>query len=487
MWTPIKSGYVLRTPFRVYFYSHELTLTHSVKVGESSSLGVRDLVIADDTLLYLLESGYIDQYDLRGELLHRWRYPSHRIWGQNLAINNTKLIIGGHKYWFASPKIIPEFLLYDLKAADDPITFTEFYPDSLLESLEEDVDKLLSVSVASFKDGFVVVGNASPQVFIFSHSGQLQEEINDTPPGYKGIFDAPRFDFQRAVRDRIYTKEWNDSWDYTAGWSRIRVIDDSLLIVPRRINRPYYVDIYNLRRKHFVQRLQSDAPLIGASNGRLFFADSLGESFLKISTYQIVAEGSSFGEPPDSVVEDHGCSLCGRELSRYKYVETPKEKINEVDTIGAGEDRLAFVLGNRSFEPDSLLRFCLSDKKNMFVFISPDGIGGDGVLIDSLSQCLEGKPNWMLTTIVCYSKPEELTLYLLDLPGDQILINQNVAIPDSTMALSDLGLPPIVLAFNEGGKRFIAGYSLAPNYDPGKKQKGITFEEFLKECGIIEQ
>lgn len=479
-WTSIESGYILKTPFNLYIYSHDLTLIKKIPVGELSERGVLDIAVSNDTLLYVLESRAIDLYNLSGVRLNRWRYPASHIAAQNLTVHNNRLILGGQRYWFASPKRLPEFLLYDFEAEDDPIAFTKFYPDSLLNPLDDDVDKLLSVSVTDFEEGFVAVGNLTPQVFIFSHSGKLKEVITDTPPGHRGLLDAPEFDFRRVVQDANYNKEWNDSWDYTSGWFGIRVIDDSLLLVPRRLTRPYCIDIYNLQERHFVQRVETDAPLIGAGNGRLFFADSLNESFLKISAYRIVWGASN--ELPDSVKREEGCTFCGRELGRYEYIETPNM---DVDTVTVGNDRIAIVLNNGSFKPDSLVQFCAKDKKNMFVFMSPEGLGGDEVLIDSLSRCLYGRTDWMLTTIVCFPKPEELSLYLLDLPGDQIFINRNVAIPDSTIELSDLGLPPIALAFSEGGNDFIAGYSLAPNYVSQKNGRGITFEEFLRKCEII--
>jgi len=491
-WTPIKSGYLLQTSHRLYFYSHSLTLTNSVRVGELSSSGVMGLVVSDDTLIYVLESGRIDQYDLQGKTLRRWHYPSHRISGHNLAVWKNRIMIAGQRYWFASSDYTyPRFLLYNVSEDSSyVVTCDSFCSDSLLDVFNKGKRASLEIgaSTAAFKEGFALVCNMSHEVFLFSHSGQLEGVIDDSPPGYKGLLEAPAFDLQRAIKDTIYSKEWNSSWDCTGGVGYgISILDDSLLVVPRRtVGDPYYIDIYDLKNRRFLERLRSDVPLIGAADGQLFFGDSLSQTFAKISAYRIVSTDKTT-ETPDSLVKSAGCSVCGKRLSRYEYAECAEGKLNAVDTLPAGNERTARVFSNYVFEPKRLRQFCAMDKKNMFVFISPTGRGGDGVLIDSLSRCLKNNDDWFLTTVVCHPNPEELKLYLLNLPGDQILVNRNVRIPDSTISLSDVPLPPLTLAFTEGGKELISAYSLAPNYDRQKaRQGGLTFKEFLAECGLIE-
>lgn len=483
---PIKSGYVLRTPYRLYFYSHELNLIKTIEVGESNPFGVFDLTEGDDTLLYTLELGCVAQYNSEGVLLRKWRYPIHRIDAQNLTKYDHRLIIAGQKYRFESEKRLPELLIFDLEENDPPNEYTDFYSDTLIKNLDKDNDIHLSADVVSYKDGFVAVASATSMIFGFSYDGRLLWVIDENPPGYKGLLDVEGFDLEKSCESEEYDIKWEASWDYFSGWSGIRVIEDSLLVVPRRNSKPYYIDLYNLKRKHFITRLQSDIPIIGVSrDGNFYFADSISESFLKIAVCRIV-DGQD--QESDLIEDDPVCKTCGRPLSKYEYAETPKEKIGVVDSVNAGRGRIAYVHAWHDFEPYMLRQFCSPDKKNIIVFISPDGVGGDGVLIDSLSKCLEDKRDWSLTTVVCYQNPEELGLYLSSMPGNQIIINRNVAIPDSTLALSDLELPPIALAFDEGGKKFIAGYSLAPNYDQQKKLngKGISFSEFLQRCGITE-
>lgn len=484
--TPTQTGYVLRIPYRLCFFSRDLTLTHTVELKDTTRRGCRSLIVVDDTLIYVLESGgHVSQYNLEGDLLRRWRHSRH-IEGKNIAVLGERIMISGERL-YGSWDARPAFILYD--TIGNLVTYEGFYPDSVLDFLNKEKTATIHISAqaAAFSKGFVLTTSIGPEVFIFSPTGQLQGVITDTPPGYKALSQAPRFDIQKAVQDTAYANNWRSSWDFVVGYFGIRVLDDSLLIVPRRnTGDPYYIDAYNLNQRSFVDRLESEVPVAGASSSLLFFADTFTQTFTRLSAYRIVP-ATATEKAPDSVLKKKDCPGCGRPLARYEYVESA-EGINIVDTIPAGHGRLARVFTSHAFEPDSLVRFCHSEKKNMFVFYCLTHFAGE-LLIDTLYAHLKDKDEWMLITVLCYPEPRELSLYFLDLPGDQILINRNVRIPDSTIALSDLGLPPMALALTEGGKQVISGYSLAPHYDGQKSQKGvgITFEEFLKECGIIEQ
>lgn len=488
VWSTTKSGYVLKTASCLYFYSDAMELLRKVDVDQIDQFGAIDLFVEDDTSFYILESNSIKLYNSSGIMLRKLRYSASSLSAQNLAVNGNRISLGGQKYWFASDNNTPTVILYDLDSSTPSITTINPYPDEALLSLDSNLNILLSPSVTSFKDGFVVAGNATQQIVAFSFSGRKKWEINDTPPGYRGLKDAPALDPKKAYEDEVYTRKWESSWDYATGWTGIRVLSDSLLIVPRRIYKPFYVDLYNLNQRRFLKRLQSDSRLVGASNGCLFFVDSVSDAFMKISVYRIVESVNSGTAKSNASCENQDCPTCGKAVGKYPYVETPQGKSWLNDTINAGNNRPVLVLGYESFEPDSLLRFCDKNKKNMFVFVSPDELGGDGVLLDTLSRCIKGRDDWKLTVIVCCSKPEELVLYILNLPGQQVLVNRNEAIPDSTMNLSDIQLPPMALAFDTGGTKFIAGYSLAPYYDEQKIRsgKGITFENFMRKCGIIE-
>jgi len=440
----------------------------------------------DDTLVYVLESSeHISQYSQEGILLRRWRHSRH-IEGKNIAVWGSKILISGEN----ENNLLdtrPSFLLYD--TTGNLVTYEEFYPDSLLDFLnkEKNASIYISAQATAFSKGFVLTTSIGPEVFILSPAGQLQGIIDDIPPGYKALSQAPRLDLQKAFRDTVYANNWRSSWDFVVGYFGIRVLDDSLLVVPRHnTGNPYYIDIYNLNQQRFVERLKSDAPLAGSSNTQLFFIDTSTQTFDKLSAYRIVS-ATTTENATDSFVMKKDCPGCGRPLARYEYVKSP-QGIKTVETIPAGHGRLARVFGNNAFEPDSLVQFCHPEKKNMFVFYALTHFAG-AQLIDSIYAHIEDRDDWELITVLCYPEPHELSLYFLDLPGDQILINRNVRIPDSTIALSDLGLPPMVLALTESGKQVMSGYSSAPHYDGQKKQKGlgITFEEFLKECGIIER
>lgn len=484
--TPTQAGYVLRTPYRLCFFSRDLTLTHSVELKDTTRRGCRSLIVVDDTLIYVLESGgHVSQYSLEGELLRRWRHSWH-IEGKNIAVLGKRIMISGEKE-YGSWDTRPRFLLYDTTGSI--AAYEGFYPDSLLDFLnkEKNATIYISAQAAAFSQGFVLTTSIGPEVFLFSPAGYLQGVITDTPPGYKALSQAPRWDPKRAIQDTAYQKNWRSSWDFVVGYFGIRVLDDSLLVVPRHnAGNPYYIDVYNLNQRTFVDRLESEVPVAGASSSLLFFADTFTQTFARLSAYRIVSAKAT-ENAPDSFVMKKDCPGCGRPLARYEYVESA-EGMNIVDTIPAGHGRLARVFTSHAFEPDSLVRFCHPEKKNMFVFYCLTHFAGE-LLIDSIYSNIKTQDDWELITVLCYPEPRELSLYFLDLPGDQILINRNVRIPDSTIALSDLGLPPMALALTEGGKQVISGYSLAPSYDGQKSQKGvgITFEEFLKECGIIEQ
>ena len=206
------------------------------------------------------------------------------------------------------------------------------------------------------------------------------------------------------------------------------------------------------------------------------------EDFAKISVYKIVPADSK-NTIPDSLKDVAVCKQCGKPISTYEYVSCP----DTVKTVPAGRQRVAFVLPSSSFEPNNLRKFCSRTQKNMFVFAATDPMGG--VLIDTVSRSVKGRQDWHLVIIICSSEPLKLGLYLSGLDGDKLMVNKNGAIPASTMALSDLGLPPIVIAFDKGGKEFIVGYSLTPNYDEEKKTKfsALTFGDFLEKCGITEE
>ncbi|MCK4232427.1 hypothetical protein KAX21_05700, partial [candidate division WOR-3 bacterium] len=244
--TPTQTGYVLRTPYRLCFFSRDLTLTHTVELKDTTRRGCRSLIVVDDTLIYVLESGgHVSQYNLKGDLVRRWRHSWH-IEAKNIAVLGKRIMISGEKEY--SPGCDrPLFLLYDTTGS--LVTYEGFYPDSVLDFLNKEKTATIHISAqaAAFSKGFVLTTSIGPEVFIFSPTGQLQGVITDTPPGYKALSQAPRFDIQKAVQDTAYANNWRSSWDFVVGYFGIRVLDDSLLIVPRRnTGDPYYIDVYNL-------------------------------------------------------------------------------------------------------------------------------------------------------------------------------------------------------------------------------------------------
>lgn len=482
--TSTKDGYVLRSRYRLYFFSHDMTLTHITELDDTTNAGSQYLSVVEDTLIYVLGSdGCVSLYNLKGEQLQRWRY-SRGIKGKNIAVLGGTIAISGERYEAGNPR--PAFILYDTTRS--MVASEDLYLDSLIDylNIEKKADMYISAQVAAFKAGFAVTTSIGPEVFIFSQSGHEAGIIRDMPPGYKALSQAPPFDIEKAHNDTSYSKDWDSSWDFVVGYNGIRVLDDSFLVVPRREKgNPYYIDIYNLNQRRFVERLESNKPLVGASSSLLFFSDTLTPAFAKFSAYRIVHATADENATDSFLVARKGCGGCDRPLTRYEFVESP-EGINAVDSISAGNGRVACVFSMHAFEPDSLKRFCNPAKKNMFIFYCPTHFAGE-LLTDTLYACLKDKEDWALTIVLCYSEPLELSLYSLDLPGDQILVNRNVAIPDATLELSDVGLPPIAVALSEGGEQVIAGYSLGPRYDGQKKQMnaGITFDEFLDKCGIL--
>jgi len=275
------------------------------------------------------------------------------------------------------------------------------------------------------------------------------------------------------------------------------------LVVPRHTrSAPHLLDIYHLKERRFVDRLESPKRLIGVSNGNLYFADSIASSSVTISTYRIdhavdtivVKDSALVSKILTSVVSSatgDGCSGksgCCPTGNPFGHVQCSPEKLNVVDTMPAGPGRIARVVCNYALSPDSLFQFCHPKKNNMFVFIAPNDPIGLG-LLDSLSSVLTGKRDWFMTTVVCYPAPPDLSLFFLNLQGDQILVNRCVSVPDSTLMLSDANMAPMALALTEKEQEVLSGYSGSPKHDRRKIQAnaGISFEEFLKECGIIEQ
>jgi|GEM_PF-2888891 len=503
-WTQIQDGYLLKTPERLFFFSPSLALTNSVKIGEFGSMGATDLKIVADSLIFILDLGSVTQYDLQGNLLRRWIYSTMDLHGFSIAVSDNNILLGGVD-WKRDGSMYGyhRLFFYDTATAKLPAVYDALFPKSRLDFLnnEKNLNNFISINVAPFKDGFVVVSGTDPEVFLFSPSGELEKVLKKKPEGYASIDKASAYDRQK-IGDRSYWHEWSTQWDYQGSYG-IAVLDDSLLIVPRHVSAsPYWIDVYDLNERKFLSRLEAPAPIIGASAGQLFFADSTTRNFAMISAYRIIPKRDTstitdsakivrlLRESTSKESESSACSGetgCCSPTSAFEHVQCAPNKLHVVDTIPAGPDRIARVVCNYALAHDSLFQFC-NQKKNLFVFVSPTSNAGHK-LLDTLSTHIEGKDDWLLTTVVCYPVPSDLDFYLRNLKGDQILINRCVSVPDSTLALSDLGLPPLALALSEGGKEVLSGYSLEPYFDPKKVERGegITFEEFLKECGIIEQ
>ncbi|NLI97525.1 hypothetical protein GX441_02560 [bacterium] len=323
----------------------------------------------------------------------------------------------------------------------------------------------------------------------------LEKVIRDLPSGYTG-FEKVR-PFPKDVRRQSIQAitKWAKSWDYTDEHG-IAVLGDTLLIVPRRVyGKPYYIDIYDLESKKFVERIEAPGPIIGASNGKLFFADSLTANNAIISVYRF-EEKRAYGKVTLNQVEDirkaidvesesdcSGESGCCGTGDSYAHVQCSPDKLHKVDTIHTEDGKTVRVVCNYALSPDSIFQFCDGARKNMFVFLAPsDPLGL--ILLDTLASCLKPLNDWTLTCVICYPAPPDLDFLYGNIPSSQILVNRCVSIPDSTLALTDLGEPPAAIALNEGGKTLIAGYSWAPGYDEQKGGDGISFTEFLEQCAI---
>lgn len=464
-WTETPIGYVLRTPARLYFYSRSLDLIRSVRMGEDDPYGAVCATLVAESLLYVLQAQRISIFDIQGKISRELLYPPDMMRGTSLAVLGNRIGVAGHYYSISTDKPVPRLCIYDTALEREPFFYDDFYPDSTLSHLSRLKNKIIpSVMCAKSGDYIALVSTFGPEIFLFTPDGKVQAVIVETSSSYKGAFETHP----------------DSMWDYVNPYYGIAVLDDSLLAVPRKTRfMPYYLDIYNLKARKFVERIECNTPIIGASSGKLFFADSLTEDYARISVYKIISAGS-VNSTPDSFKDVSVCKKCGQPIGKYEYVKSS----DNIKTIDAGRQRTALVLPFSSFDPDSLRNFCSKTKKNMFVFAAPDVMGG--VLIDTISRSIRGRQDWHLITVVCSSEPEKLGLYVSGLYGD-ILINKNAAIPDSTMALSDMGLPPMAIAFSKGGKEFIAGYSLTPNYDKEKKEySGLTYAEFLQRCGITE-
>jgi hypothetical protein len=503
-WTPTKSGYMLGTAKRLYFYSPSLELTHSFEI---SGLEGGNLFV-DDTVIYQLDptKWAVTQYDLEGNLLRRWVYPSYHFIFRYLTVLQGKIVIAG-KTWghieaYNYKDAYPVIRIYDTLTYEPPVEIDRFITQERLDYIndEKKAGDFLSTHLTPFEDGFIAVNAAEPYVFFFTSSGKLQWKIDDIPQGYKGITEAPAWSMDNYKKNPSYTKDWFSQWDYTE--AGITIIQDSLLIVPRNTsNHPVSLDIYNLVERRFLTRLEAPGHVAGASHDQLFFIDTIAKHFAQISAYRLVpgkdtivisdtATIARLLKPKEKESEEvcSGESGCCSPPDPFGHVQCAPEKLDVIDTIPAGKERIARVVCNYALAPDSLFQFCHPKKKTMFIFVAPTSEISNK-LLDTLSYHLKGKKDWVLITVVGYPAPPDLSFYLTDLKGDQILINRCVSIPDATLALSDIPQPPIAFAFSEGGKELIGGYSLSPSFDAVKQEKkvGIIFAEFLRECGIAEE
>lgn len=484
-WTQTANGYILRTPNRLYFYSPSLELKNMVSLLNPGAMGSTDLKLVDDTLVYILDMNALSVYDLEGNLLRNSLYASHAIHGYSLAVSEDYVVIAGAEMEPRDSVLYshPRFLIYDTETNDAPIVYDSLLPKSKLDYLNftADASGFITANVTAYKDEFIVVSGTDPEIFFFSETGKSEGLIKNIPTEYKSIYNDPK----------------PGNWDFQ-GFAGIARFNDSLLIVPRHTaSPPYWLDIYNLKERSFLMRLEAPAPLIGVSKGQVFLADSATSNFLKISVYRLLPPPDTIFLNDSTAIErflktESGSSCSGESgccspTKPFEHVQCAPNKLFAVDTVPAGSNRFARVVCNYAFAPDSLFQFCDSKRKNMFVFVSPASNAGYK-LLDTLHTYLKDDKTWLLTTVVCYPAPKDLDLYLRDIKGEQILINRCVSVPDSTLALTDLGLPPLALALTEGGSEFLAGYSLEPTFDPLKieRKAGFTLAEFLQRCGITE-
>ena len=497
-WRQVKTGYMLGTPTRLYFYTPSLEPSLSFEI---SGLGSSNLFI-DDTIIYYLDppKWAVTQYDLDGNVLRRWIYPSYHYIFRNLTILKGKIAIAG-KTWghieaYNYKDAYPVIRIYDTLTCEPPIEIDRFIKQERLDYINQvkKAGDFLATNLIPFEEGFLAVNSAEPYVFFFSSSGKLQWTIKDIPEGYRSISDAPEWSMEEYKKDPAFFYDWSSHWDNTG--AGITIVQDSFLVVPRNTtNHPVYLDIYNLADRSFLTRLEAPGNVAGASHDRLFFIDTISDNLVKISAWRF--DNGMFPVPntdsveiavPDESQSCSGKSGCCSSTDPFGHVQCAPEKLHVVDTIQAGKDRIARVVCNYALAPDSLFQFCHPEKKTMFVFVAPTHEISNK-LLDTLSYHLKGKKDWILTTVVCYPAPPDLSFYLPDLKGDQMLVNRCVSIPDATLALSDIPYPPIALALSEGGKEVIGGYALSPSYDALKQQKnvGIIFSEFLEKCGITEE
>lgn len=497
-WRPVKTGYMLGTSARLYFYTPSLEPSHSFQI---SGLESRNLFI-DDTVIYQLDptKWALTQYDLDGNVLRRWIYPSYRYKLRFLTVAQGKIVIAGNTWkdieikYYTEP--YPVIRIYDTLTYGPPVEIDRFIKQERLDYINQvkKAGNFLATNLIPFEDGFLAVNAAEPYVFFFSSSGKLQWTIKDIPEGYRGISDAPEWSTEEYRKDPAFFYEWSSHWDNTG--AGITIVQDSLLVVPRSTtNHPVYLDIYNLADRSFLTRLEAPGRVAGASYDRLFFIDTISDNLVKISAWRFIPSkdtvflsNSVEVAASDGTQDCSGKSGCCPSTDPFGHVQCAPEKLHVVDTIQFGRNRIARVVCNYALAPDSLFQFCDSEKKTMFVFVAPTHEISNK-LLDTLAYYLKGKKDWMLTTVVCYPAPADLSFYIPDLKGDQMLVNRCVSIPDATLALSDIPQPPIALALSEGGREVIGGYSLSPSFDALKQQKnvGIIFPEFLEKCGITKE
>ncbi|NLI99367.1 hypothetical protein GX441_12025 [bacterium] len=476
-WIPFGEGYIYAKAHELCFYASDLRLLHRVKLEDTTDVGATQYEMVDDSILYVLGCGrYIESFDRKGSPLGRRFLPKGAdvdcmaFCGEKIMLAGSKEILPG--YW------VPELMILDTLNPDRMAMIKDLFPASVIAEINKSgKGEYASLSVSSYKDGFIATSALGPEVFFISPEGKLKSVIRTTPPGYKYLKDAPALDRQRSYTDQNYFRQWQSTFENA--WIE-GVFQDSLLVVKRRS----FLDVYNVNAMSFLDRIELSEPGIGFPYHLTFVRDSTGREFLRVSEFRLDFEAASDDnqvktqEPPafDS------CRTCGKPIVPYGYAESDVAQ----DSLYAGEGRFAHVYSSSAFEPDSLARFCAWDKKSMFIFVHPADFRAD-LLLDTTLKVLNGRKDWEPIIVLCYPKPDELKLFLPFLPGKRILVNRNQAVPDKTIALGDLRLTPLLVAYSEAGRELLGAHSLGPRYDDQKIQygKGITFGEFLSRCGIV--
>lgn len=424
---------------------------HSITVSDNSEIiatDVRRRINVYDGTGSVLRSIFVPDFGLSPSLARKYR---------------DYLIISG-LHWDGHARVV----VYEYESGRKVCEFFPVQPDEWEFLMAKNADGLFDGPLFAVSGMGHVFCNRmfDHRIFEYTLSGELVHIFEEKPHHYVGLSEVEACPPTQESADSEKTGPvWEATWSYSGCPD---LYGKDILVVPRRIAPPYYLDMYSISEKRYLGYCElGKRPFVFSDAKYIYLYEHFSDSLLVVGKYIPVLREIQTPQPSESAGT---CSL-SKAASERLLLDVPAQSlkisadsINELKIVGLdGKERL-------------LSDYLTNVGRHFVIFVRPFFDCPFLPMYEAVKEFCNKRPDYDLYVVISHPYKDELEFLLGGLELDGRVI-PNLRLSDMKEIIPSYPLPGIVV-LNGDGSKVLGRYSIFDLYGEANPK---TLEQFFED------